>query len=157
MLLSVRLVCPCGRLTAAHLADSMRWTLEGFFQQAACIISGMTTSWKRAKEVVILLVWWARIGTWLAFGVWSRAFNASPLIFGVLEACREGLPIASVEVMLSSSVVVKSNYSLVSCSRTQVLQPGFEPTLCWTETPELEFGALIRSSGPSSRKDYRWP
>ena len=34
----------------------------------------------------------------------------------------------------------------MSCSRTQVSRPGFEPTLCWTETPELEFGALIRSA-----------
>ena len=40
--------------------------------------------------------------------------------------------------------VERRNYSKVSCSRTQVSQPGFKPTLCWTETPELEFGALNR-------------
>ena len=38
--------------------------------------------------------------------------------------------------------VERSNYSEASCSGTKVSWPGFEPTLCWTETPELEFGAL---------------
>ena len=32
--------------------------------------------------------------------------------------------------------------SNVSCLRTQVSRPGLEPTLCWTETPELKAAAL---------------
>ncbi len=36
----------------------------------------------------------------------------------------------------------QSNCGQVSCSRTQVSQPGLEPTLCCSETLELEFGAL---------------
>ena len=34
-------------------------------------------------------------------------------------------------------------------------QPGFKPTLCWTEAPELEFGALNRSATTPHRVEAR--
>ena len=37
----------------------------------------------------------------------------------------------------------RSNNGLkVSCLRIKVPRPGLKPTLCWSETPELEFGAV---------------
>ena len=69
--------------------------VKRFSQQASCTISGMVAPWKRAKDVVMLLVWWARSGTWLASGTWFWAFDAFRIIFDVLKACREDLPIAS--------------------------------------------------------------
>ena len=42
--------------------------------------------------------------------------------------------------------VERSNYSEASCSGTQWSRPGLESTLCWTETPDLEFGALTSSA-----------
>ena len=35
--------------------------------------------------------------------------------------------------------------AIVSCSGRKVSRPGLEPTLCWTERPELEFNPLICS------------
>ena len=52
--------------------------------------------------------------------------------------------------------VERSNYSEVSCSGTQVSRPGFEPKRCWTESPELESGALTLSAMTPQSFNMHW-
>ena len=46
----------------------------------------------------------------------------------------------------------RCNDGQVSHLRTQVSQPVFEPARCWLKTPELEFGALNRSTTKADRQ-----
>ena len=65
----------------------------------------------------------------------SSSTSSLPLVTGPFNSFSRTLKGVSIYPWVARSI-----YSKMSCSGTQVSQPGFEPTLYWTETLELEFG-----------------